>query len=148
MDAVLIRECQSGELLLAGCCLLAIKIWQNCSNRSRCSSYQLWDSDGQQSIRQSSQNRIARSRSRFVSFSLFARSRNLQTDNKRTEKASTGIRAIEHSVVMITRKSGYCLACVVRSLMMVVHHWMPLGCSFKTTQIQESLERLEQKTVK
>jgi len=38
-----IRECQSGELLLARTLLsAAIKIWQNCSNRSnKCSSYQL-----------------------------------------------------------------------------------------------------------
>jgi len=36
-----IRECQSGELLLART-LLSVKIWQNCSNRSsKCSSYQL-----------------------------------------------------------------------------------------------------------
>jgi len=49
-----IRECQSGELLLARTLSAVIKIWQNCSNRSsKCSVTNCWgNSDGQQSIRQ------------------------------------------------------------------------------------------------
>jgi len=101
---VVIRECQSGELLLARTLLSARHqdLAELLKQVKQVLSYQLLISDGQQSIRQAVKTalpEVAHALCHFHYLREAAKEFTRQTVTLKKElKASTGIRAIEHSV--------------------------------------------------
>jgi len=153
-----IRECQSGELLLARTLLSARH--QDLAELLKQVKQVLQlpiagvISDGQQSIRQAVKTALPEVAHALCHFHYLREAAKgiYEADRhaKRTEKTSTGIRAIEHSVSnddnLKPKSCRYCLA--VRSAL-TDDGRPPLDASGlqlkRLTQIQESLERLEQK---